>query len=105
MEYASSLLRIRDDIYRALTDLVSPSTQAARAATVAQHNLAEAFERAAGRPHHESWRAAFESLATFVELCSHAHTIGRSAALARLESLLEENADIAPAAARFAQAS
>jgi hypothetical protein len=105
MEYAPALLRIRDDIYRALTDLVSPSTQAARAGTVAQHNLAAAFERAAGRPHHESWRAAFESLATFVELCSHAHTIGGSAALARLETLLDENADAAPAPAAFARAS
>ena len=105
MEYESALLRIRDDIYRALAGLVSPSTRAARAGTLAQHSLAEAFERAAGRPNHESWRTAFESLAAFVELCGHAHTIGGSAALARLQTLLDENADAAPAAARFAQAS
>jgi hypothetical protein len=105
MEYESSLLRIRDDIYRALGGLVSPSTPATRAGTLAQHNLAAAFERAAGRPHHEAWRAAFESLAAFVELCGHAHTVGGSAALARLQALLVENGDAAPAPAAFAQAS
>ncbi len=105
MEYESALLRIRDDIYRALADLVWPSTQAARAGALAQDKLAAAFERASGRPHHETWRAAFESLDRFVDLCSHAHTIADSPALARLRDLLVENADAAPAPAAFAQAS
>jgi hypothetical protein len=59
-----------------------------------------ALREAAGRPHDERWRAAYEALDEFLACCPRrAHGGEASRPFLRLSNFLAENADLAPVAA------